>query len=75
MMDGLSDIFGIMLAEAKPKNRYLALALGAAAIVASKGRATRGVLEAELAVEKAEMKTVYRVFGSCFKVSDGNDFQ
>jgi len=33
------------------------------AIVTSKGRATSSVLKAEMAAERAEMKTVYRVFG------------
>lgn len=59
MMDGLSDVVGIALANAKPKNRYLAYALGAAAIVLSKGRAADDVLRAE---SRAATYSVYQGF-------------
>lgn len=44
MIDGISDIFGIFLANAQPKNKNLAILLGGLAIVASKGRASSSVL-------------------------------
>ena len=47
MMDSVWDVIGIVLANSKPENQYAAMALGALAIVASKGKATDDVLKAE----------------------------
>ncbi|WP_317618780.1 hypothetical protein [Chryseobacterium suipulveris] len=47
MMDSPWDILGILIANSEPKNRYAAYALGAAAIILSKGRAADDVLKGE----------------------------
>ncbi|RRQ46498.1 DUF6443 domain-containing protein [Chryseobacterium sp. SC28] len=52
MMDSVWDVLGIALANAKPENKYAALALGGLAIVASKGRATSSVVKGEIAAER-----------------------
>ena len=48
MMDSVWDVLGIALANTESENKYAAYALGALAIVASKGRATDDVLKAEM---------------------------
>ncbi|WP_317231450.1 glycohydrolase toxin TNT-related protein [Epilithonimonas zeae] len=58
MMDSVFDVLGIALANAQPKNKNLAILLGGLAIGVSKGRAVPSVLKAEMAVEKAEVKTL-----------------
>ncbi|MDP9957296.1 RHS repeat-associated protein, partial [Epilithonimonas hungarica] len=62
MMDSVWDVVGIWLANSESENKYATYALGAAAIVVSKGRATDDVLKMETrvfrAVDNAELASI-----------------